>query len=375
MNKFVTILAMAFAVAFSPIGFSQVSYGNSSTSANVQNPEAVLPPTFVKGEMTAQYGTRTNTNDDGSPKEGAIDKFSLKINVSNSTEFRGTIDYQPFIKNTLSSNQPAQLTYNIDADVLNPRNIEQKRNIGKLFGTAPINPVNVYSFTEGTAKMAVFSAGQAKGFDSAFKGTVIGKPPTAKSTGLFAKIKKEAMSIKKVVKGQTISIPVIDYDKMEFQNHVLPAGPVGIYSEVTVNGTMIYDYGRAAWYFDNVTVTYTVGNRQYVDKISGNIRWVESPSRATSGEGQYEFDIRVNEPAQGEASLFAGPADESSFFAMDDAVPALTGTMKYKDTIINDTVTKSLITIDLKGNKLAKEQTMYLTKLLFFTVIVPLNAE
>jgi hypothetical protein len=138
---------------------------------------------------------------------------------------------------------------------------------------------------------------------------------------------------------------------------------------------MIYDYGRTAWYFDNVTVTYVIDGRQYQDKLTGNIRWIESPSRASNGEGEYQFDVRVNEPAQSEASVFTGPADEAAFFATDDAIPALTGVMKYKDTLVGDTVTASAVTVDLKGNKLSKQQTMYLAKLLLMTCVIPLNSD
>jgi len=222
--------------------------------------------------------------------------------------------------------------------------------------------------------MVVFPVGTAKGFESTFKGLALGKAPSS-SEGFLTKLKNEAMNVTKMVNGRTVALAVTKYDKMEFKDHVLGAGPVQIYPDVTLNGAMIYDYGRTAWYFDKVTAAYAVDGRQYFDKLTGNIRWIESPNRAANGEGEYQFDIRVNEPAQTEAAAFSGPADESAFFATDDAIPALTGTMKYKDTMNGDATISSVITIDLKGNKLTKQQAMYLAKLLFISFVVPLNSD
>jgi len=168
---------------------------------------------------------------------------------------------------------------------------------------------------------------------------------------------------------------VSKYDKMEYQQHVLAAGPVQIYPEVTVNGSLIYDYGRSAWYFQNVTVSYTVEGRQMSDKLTGNIRWVESANRKSTGEGEYQFDVHVNEPLPNEAAVFAAPSDESAFFATDDAVSALVGTMKYKDTMRGDDAIASDVAIDLTGNKLTKQEAMCLCKLLIFSTIVPMNSE
>jgi hypothetical protein len=49
--------------------------------------------------------------------------------------------------------------------------------------------------------------------------------------------------------------------------------------------------------------------------------------------------------------------------------------IKYKDTLAGETVSSSAVTVDLKGNKLSKQQAMYLAKLLFISFAVPLNAE
>lgn len=337
-------------------------------------PNPAADAIFIKGDASIRFNTRTNTDSDGKPKEGIADRYTVSINVSNSVLFRGTIDHTPFISKTLGSSQPATLNYTIECDVVNPRNPAQTRNVGRTFGTVPIDEKNTYRFTDGTLKTVVFPVGTAKGFESTFKGLAVGKAP-ANSEGFLSKLKNEALNITKLVNGKSVAIAVTKYDRMQFQNHVLGAGPVQIYPDATVNGNMIYDYGRTAWYFENVSVSYALDGRQYSDKLTGNIRWVESPNRSANGEGEYQFDIRVNEPAQSEAAAFTGPADESAFFATDDAIPALTGSIKYKDTLAGDNVTSSAITVDLKGNKLTKQQAMNLAKLLFFSLVVPLNSE
>ena len=330
--------------------------------------------TFIKGDGSIRFNTRTSTDSDGKPREGIADKYTLKVNVSNSVQLRGTVEATPYVHKLVGSSQKAHLDYLIECDVINPKNPDQTRNIGRLFGTVPVDEKNVSHYDQGTLKTVVFPVGTAKGFESVFKGLAIGKPP-ANSEGFFTKLKNEAMNITKMVDGKSVTLAVTKYDKMEFRSHVLGSGPVQIYPDATVNGSMIYDYGRTAWYFDGVTVTYNLDGRQYSDKLTGNIRWMESPSRAANGEGEYQFDIRVNEPAQTEAAAFTGPADESAFFATDDGIAALTGVIKYKDTLVGETVTASALTIDLKGNKLTKQQTMYLAKLLFVSLVVPLNSE
>lgn len=330
-------------------------------------------PTFIKGDLNIRFNSR-QPESGGKVREGVADVYTLNVNVSDSAIFRGTIEHRPNIPGTFGVTQAGQLTYAIDTDVVNPRNTTQTRNVGKLYGVAPVDQNNAYRFADGAVRVSVFPIGAAKGFESKFAGLALGRPP-AKADGLLARMQKEAVSITRNVKGTTAAISVTKYDKMEFQNLVVAAGPVQIYPEVTVNGAMIYDYGRSAWYFNNVNVSYSLEGRLMQDKLTGNIRWVESANRKTSGEGEYQFDIRVNEPPPSEASVFAATADESAFFATDNLLSALVGTMKYKDAMSGDTVTSSAVNIALTGNKLTKQQAMYLCKLLLMTAIVPLNAE
>lgn len=330
---------------------------------------APAPAYSVKGDLSIRYNTRTQLDGD-KPKAGVTDVYTMNVMVANSAVFKGSIQHLPFVSNTLAKNQLGRLTYELDLDVVNPNNVAQTRNIGRIFGFAPIDEKNIYRFTDGSVKVAVFGMGAAKGFESKFNGLALGKPPA--NSG-FSKIKQDAV---RLVSGKGGAITLTKYDKMSFENHTLPAGPVQIYPETTVNGSLFYDYGRSAWHFHNVTLTYSFDGRRNVDILTGSIRWIEHPNRKANGEGRYEVDIRVNEPLPAEGAVFAATTDESAFFAADDSNPALTGGMFYKDSVTpGGNVVASNVQIDLKSNRLTKQQVMNLAKLLILSGIVPINAE
>jgi len=315
--------------------------------------------TFIRGNIGIRYSTRAT------PK-GPADIYDLKLNVSDSVHFRGTVAARPFIPGTFSQTLGG-LDYTLDTDVVNPANPAQVKNIGRLIGSAPVDGQNVYRFADGNVRMLV------RDQDSKLGGLAYGKPPA--KTGFLDSIRKEVMSISKQVGGRTVVLSLSDYDKMEFGNVALPAGPVAIYPEAKVDGAMIYDRARSAWHFKNIQIVYADGQRQVLDRLSGDIRWVESPARKTNGEGEYQFDVRVNEPPSSESAVFAQATDEAAFFSTDASIPGLTGTMKYRDTMAAGTVIASAVAVDLRGNRLTKQQTMVLCKLILLTAIVPLNAE
>jgi hypothetical protein len=114
--------------------------------------------------------------------------------------------------------------------------------------------------------------------------------------------------------------------------------------------------------------------------VTGTIRWVKDPQRKSNGLGQYEFDVRVNEPVADGSGVFAAPTDESAFFSTDSTVPGLSGTMKYKDTIKDDgtedgLTLSSAVTIDLVGNNINKQQVMVLGKVIIFASVIPMNSD
>ncbi len=322
--------------------------------------------TFVKGTLNINYASRTSPS--------AKDVYTLDMNVANSANFGGSITYTPLVKGLVGISQPASLSYEIACDVINPKKPEQRRNVGRIYGAVPISPEGIYNFNNGSLRIGVVGMGSARAFEGKFGGHALGRP-LIKADGWLDKLKNQAVNIQKTVNGKTITLSVKKYDKMSYRSHVLAQGPVQMYPEATVNGDMLYDYSRYVWYFQNVTVSYFINGRQVADRLTGNIRWVESPNRKANGEGEYQFDIRVNEPPPSESAIFAVASDESAFFETDSSIPSMTGAMKYKDTMQGETVTASAVQVDLQGNKLTKEQAMNIFKLVMLTSIVPINAE
>jgi len=324
------------------------------------------PPTFIKGDMTIQYNTRQNTP----IAHGVKDVYTVNVNVCNSAQFHGTITDLPqliegWVKKDVTQNRV--LNYDIAADLVNPKNPTQIKNVGRLFGTVPISQDGVYHYGQGSLEMDIIPMGQAAGFTSQFKGDVQGKPLNRPANWLD-NVSLSAISLTRTSNGKTTTVILKKYDKMVYNNAELGAGPAQFYTSVVVSGEMLYDYDKNCWFFNNVTLSYA----GHYDRISGTIRWVE-PNR---GSGEYQFDVRVNEPAPGEGAVFsAGPTDESAFFETDNSIAGLTGTMKYKDTLRGDTTLASAVTIDLKGNNLTKQQTMALCKMIIFSAVVPMNAD
>jgi hypothetical protein len=338
---------------------------------------AAAPVPKVTGKMDIQFQTRTQVDDSGRPNTGIMDQYKLDLAVTDSLLFQGGITHLPVIFGSVlgTERQQAALNYDLNLSVRNPANPAVTKAIGKLVGSVPIDKKGVYQYGNGTLRIAVDAMGKASEFTSAFRGQALGKPP--KGSSLLDRATQQAVSVTKVVKGQTKSIVVTKYDKMTLNGMVLAAGPVKIYPETQVNGEMLYDYERSAWYFRGVSLSYQVDGKTVTDKVSGNIKWVESPQRKTTGEGEYQFDVRVNEPEakQAEAAVFAPADNEASFFEADATLAALVGSAKYKDTMSGDTVTASAVTIDLTGNNLSKLQVVNLTKLIWIVCVVPVNAE
>lgn len=327
----------------------------------------------IKGTIDIKYPTRQLP----APTKGVKDIYKLNVNVANSVLFVGQITDQPQIIEGMFSRavtQPRLLNYDIACDVINPRNPAQTKNVGRMFGLVPISPEGIYQYDKGTLEISVLPMGNAGGFTSKFGGVAQGKP-LARPANWMETLKRETINITRSVNGKAMTVVLKKYDKMEYRQHILAAGPVAIYQNVTVNGEMLYDYEKYSWFFNNVTVQYADNGVVKIDRLTGTIRWVESPQRKTNGEGEYQFDIRVNEPPPNASAAFAPAADESAFFETDTTIPALTGTMKYKDALSGETTVASAVTIDLVGNNLTKQQVMVLAKVIIFSAVVPMNSD
>lgn len=347
MKKFIAVIGLVSALALPSMA------------------QSTNPPTFIKGTLDIKYNSRNSEK----PVKGVVDQYSVNVNVCNSALFHGTIVDRPQIIDGWVSKsvvQTRRVSYDIDLDVVNPKNPSQTRNVGKLKGEVPIASDGLYNYDQGSLSIDVLPMGQAAGFSSKFSGTVNGKPMNRPANWLDT-FKGNAVSITRSVGGKPQTVVLKKYDKMSYNQAVLGAGPVQYYSPVTVTGEMLYDYDKNCWFFNNVSLVY--GARR--DTVTGTIRWVE-PSK---GNGEYQFDVRVNEPPPSENAAFAPAGDESSFFSTDSTIPSLSGTMKYKDTLRGETTLASHVEIDLNGNNLSKPQVVALAKVIIFSAVVPMNSD
>lgn len=378
-----TLLYTIAALLLAPLGLAQstpaITVPTSATPAVAAAP--VVNPT-IKGTLNISFDA-TGT---GKTVKGTTDKYTYDVIVANSAHFHGTIDRLPNVKGTFGYGaQVGLLTYDVGYDLINHRNPKQvARDIGTLSGNVPDDAANVYRFEDGDLTMNTHAHGKAGPLTSRFAGYAYGKPPAGSPS-----LRTQTLSFFRVVKGNTIAKKVTKYDTMEFRQHILGAGPSPELESVQVNGSMVYNYEDGNWYLKDITCVYaTIVNGaqvSHVDTLTGSIRWKEDENRASNGHGEYDFDIRVNEPPPSEDAAFsAKPTDnDDDFFSSDGAVPGLTGSMKYVDQIIPGSITKdnpdgnvtaSAITIDLTGNSISREQTVYIAKLLLFSAIVPINS-
>jgi hypothetical protein len=167
---------------------------------------------------------------------------------------------------------------------------------------------------------------------------------------------------------------------MSFQQIELAKGPAEVYPHTFVSGRLDYDYETGNWFTDGIHFHYTLNGKESEDVVTGSIKWIEDPQRATNGKGHYDFNLRFNEeknkPAAGESAAFANMSQEDAFFAVDNSIPCLTGHIDYVDTFIpgGTTPSSSKVTYHLGANKLTKQQIVNFYKL-WMVCVGPTNDE
>lgn len=344
-------------------------------SAWAQEPEKITQPGIIAGTMDIDFKSRKNLDEKGQPLKGHSDVYSLALNVVKTTEFKGTIQRQPAVGGLLGLQaQPGQLVYGIDLSVLNPVDMSQKKTIGKWVGTVPIGKDGVYS-AEGLPssqnRIAVDAIGRASAFTDRFGGRLIGK----------GKKPNNAVTYIRQLAGKEVKVEVKNTDPMRFESLGLAMGPAQSYPRATVNGNLDYDYETGNYYTNGIRFHYNSNGKDVEDVVTGSIKWVEDPNRATNGKGQYEFNLRWNEAAtkpSTEADAFAKMSDEEAFFAVDNSVPSLTGTISYEDQMIsvgeNQVPGSSKVKYALNANQLTKTQVMNFFKL-WLVCVGPTNDE
>ena len=333
----------------------------------------------IAGTMTIDFATRTNPDTSGdlkkdSPALGVKDSYKFDLNVAKTTEYTGEIVRQPKLYSSIlgRTKQDGRLYYNVNIAVLNPKDLTQKKTVGKWVGEAPLDAATgTYDLAGGQAnqsplRIAVETVGKAQGFTDPFGGKFVGKAEKKESLG--------STFFTRMVGGKEVKLEVKKSDPMTFQGVELAKGPSTIYPRTVVNGKLDYDYETSNFLTDGITFGYSVDGKDYADKMTGSIKWVEDANYKTNGKGSYEFNLRFNEdknkPAHGEAAAFEGQSDENAFFAVDNSLPCLTGTVEYTDGFVpgTDTVASSKVVYKLNANKLTKQQIVNFFKLWMIAV-------
>lgn len=339
----------------------------------------------IAGTMDIDFKTRSNldtTGDlkEGSPAIGAVDLYKFMLSVADTTEFNGEIQRTPklFSKILGRTKQDAKLYYNVQLSVLNPRDLKQKKTVGKWVGTVPVDPATgAFDLSGGNAqdsalRVSVDAVGKAAAFTDNFGGRLVGKAENKEALGTSL--------YKRVVGNKTVEVKVTKSDPMRFEGVQLAKGPAEIYPKTTVNGRLDYDYETGNYYADNIKFRYSLDGKEIEDTMGGTIKWVEADDRKTSGKGHYEFNLRFNEEknktATGENAAFEKMSDEDAFFAVDNTIPTITGRIDYVDTFVSggDTPASSKVTYHLNANKLTKQQVVNFFKL-WLVAVGPTNDE
>lgn len=346
-------------------------------------PAADVLKDAISGTMDIQFNTRTDLDDSGdlkanSAKLGVADKYNVNLTVAQTTQFTGSVSRQPnlFSKLIARKKQEAKLTFDLSLVVLNPKDLSQKRTVGKWVGVVPIDTNSGAFLLQGDTKddrplrISVDTMGKAEGFQENFDGKLIGK--AEKKEGLAS------YTYKRLVGGKEVSMTVKRVDPMKFEGIKLAKGPSGIYPTTIVNGRLDYDYETGNYLTDGIKFTYNADGKEVTDVVTGTIKWVEDPNRSSNGKGRYEFNLRFNEdkfkrPA-GEAAAFEAASEEDAFFSVDNTIPSLTGTVEYVDQMSGETVSASKVTYKLDANKLSKTQVMNFAKL-WIVAVGPTNDE
>lgn len=360
------------------------------TGAAAAAPTPYTREDAISGKMTIDFATRRKLDRSngylaGSAEKGVVDTYTLNINVAETTEYTGKIKRLPRLRKAVDGTivQAANLQYFVDMWLRNPSDLQQRKQIGRIVGTVPIDANEVYKFTTPSAadraplRTTIDAVGSIAASENDFSGRMIGK------AGDAAKYRK--MKFTRKIAGRTITIEASKIDPLTFDNLVLAAGPTPTYPSTTVNGKFDFDYDSSNYFIEGMTMSYRLGGVEYTDKVSGTIRWVEAPDRATSGVGYYEFNVRYNEddnkPAVGESGAFSGDGsapvgDEDAFFNIDTSIPSITGRVEYVDIIPKEgeAPTSSQVDYHLNANKVTKQQLINFFKL-WLMAVGPINDE
>jgi hypothetical protein len=334
-------------------------------------------PGVIKGTMDIAFGTRTQADTSGVPKPGTVDTYNTNLEVGNAVLLQGKIERRPWLPTSILGRtlQDGYISFDLSSLIRNPANPQQTAVAGKWTGAMLLDGGGKYSLVQspsdmGRLRITTNAVGSVAAASANFAGEIQGRlPAQAGIWGLATRASTEVTkTYARYVNGQVIAHTVKGADPVAFNNVTLAGGPVSVYPDTVVNGSIDYDAEEGNWYLD-VNATYSSSGTQFRDRYSGSISWAEDPNRKANGKGYYTFNVRMNEKPVTEADLFKNKADAfSAFFATDNTIPGFTGTISYVDTFKGDTTIASKVVYAVDGNQVSRIQAMNLAKLLMLMV-------
>jgi hypothetical protein len=349
------------------------------------NPYTALAamPGAIKGTMDITFATRTSVDTNGAPRAGAVDIYTANLEVANSVIFQGKIERRPWLPTSVLGRtlQDGYIAFDLSTIIRNPANPAQTALAGKWIGAMTLDGDGKYSLAQspadkGRVRISTNAVGATPAATANYNGEIQGRlPAQAGLWGLASRATREVTkTYARYVNGQVVAHTVKGADPVAFNNVTLAAGPLSVYPETTINGSIDYDAEEGNWYVD-VNMTYATGGSTLRDRFSGSISWTEDPARKTNGKGFYTLNVRVNDKPVAEADLFKPQVDAAeAFFATDNQVPGFTGRIDYVDTFRGDSVVASKVTYAVDGAQVSKIQAMNLTKVLLL-MVGPFNDE
>jgi hypothetical protein len=348
--------------------------------AQTPDPNAA-PADAIKGEMNMTFNTRTMAGtEDGAPKKGVKDVYAVNLTINGNRQVTGQITRQPRIKQMkIRTIQQPQYDFDLKWVAVTAQG---PRTVGNWIGVMPVDEKTGAFTLDGGGDMQralriAIDVGAAP-FTDGFSGRFYGKPED--------KTKLSMESFKRTFQGKTVEYKY-QADPMRFDGLILAEGPdKGRYTRCTVNGSLDYDRATGNYFAKNLKMNYMYEGKEIADTITGTIKWVEDPQRASNGKGKYEFNLRFNEEKNTKPvaeDKIATVADEDAIFAVDKSMPGITGTIEYVDTfsgsVLKDADGKPLPTTskavyNLKATGLTKQQAMNFAKM-WLVAVGPTNDE
>lgn len=335
-------------------------------SASHAQQKAVSGPA-ITGTMEIIFNTRMPGHQDssGGPSKDVFDEYKVDL-VAGAIGIKGKIERTPRLVSSVLGRETQkgkifyQLAWNFKGTYL-----------GDWLGTVVTNDRGEYLWNgsgdpASKPRIQIQTVGNQAGFTDYFDGVMIGKGAQAGGSAKF---------FRKLSGGKVAVYTATNTDPMDFRQLVLAKGPLGAYGRVAVDGKLIYDRESGSWITDGIN--FTPEGSKTPDKVTGSIRWIEDPNRASNGKGQYVLNLRWNEDRvqPSDETFTAGPVDEESFFAVDKSKPGLTGTIDYEDKLNSDgSPVYSKVTFNIVANNLERGQILAFMKL-WLVGVGPLNDE